>query len=500
MSPERPSAADVAAVAARLGYHRAADRATEFAELIGVTLDAYDALDDPTYDPEPDRGPVPHRRPQPDEDPDNAWALRTDLSTTDSGPLDGQRVAIKDNIMVAGLPMSAGSGLLADYQPILDATVTARVLEAGATIVGKTNCEYFCLDGGSHTSHFGVTHNPHRRGYSAGGSSSGNAVALATGQADLAIGTDQAGSARVPASFCGVVGLKPTYGLVPYTGIVPLDLVIAHTGVMSTTVEDAATLLSVLAGYDDYDPRQRRVTVDDYLSRLHDGVTNLRVGVLVEGVDGPGSEPEVDAAVRSAAADIAALGAEVVEVSVPRHAIGAALWTPIVMHGMTRTIVHGQGFGAGRDDRYPTDLIEHLLARRDQVDDLPATVTACAILAEYVEQTQGMSYYARAVNAVRSLRAEYDHALHDVDLLLMPTTPHTAHPMPSLQEASVADCVGQATDMFANTAPFNATHHPALSLPCGESDGLPIGLMLVGRNFDDATVLRADHTYEQHVR
>jgi amidase len=501
MSPTRPSAEDVAVIAQRLGYHRVVHRAAEFAELIAGTLDAYDAVDQAhdAHGEAPDRGPVSHRRPQPDEDPDNAWVLRTELSTTVSGPLAGRRVAVKDNIMVAGLPMSAGSGLLTDYQPAFDATVTARVLGAGATVVGKTNCEYFCLDGGSHTSHFGLTHNPHRRGYSAGGSSSGNAVALATGQADLAIGTDQAGSARVPASFCGVVGLKPTYGLVPYTGITPLDPVIDHAGVMATTVRDAALLLSALAGYDDYDPRQRRVTVGDYLSGLHDGVSGLRIGVLVEGFGGPGSEPDVDAAIRRGSADLAALGAEVVEVSVPMHARGAALWTPIVMHGMARTVVHGQGFGAGRDDRFPTDLIEHLLARRNQVNEMPATVTACAILAEYVEQTHGIAYYARAVNAVRRLRADYDQALHQVDLLLMPTTPHTAHPIPSA-DAPVASYVGEANDMFANTAPFNATHHPALSLPCGQSDGLPIGLMLVGRHFDDATVLRAGHAYEHHTR
>ena len=498
MSLARPSAEDVAVIAERLGYHRVVRRAAEFAEVIGSTLDAYDAVDE-AQDDAPDRAPVPYRRPRLDDDPDNAWVLRTELSSTGSGPLAGYRVAVKDNIMVAGLPMSAGSGLMADYQPAFDATVTARVLEAGATIVGKTNCEYFCLDGGSHTSHFGVTHNPHRRGYSAGGSSSGNAVALATGQADLAVGTDQAGSARVPASFCGVVGLKPTHGLVPYTGITPLDPMIDHAGVMSTTVRDAALLLTVLAGYDDYDPRQRRVTVDDYLSPLEHGVAGLRVGVLAEGFESPGVEPDVDAAARRAAADFAALGAEVVEISVPMHARGAALWTPLVMHGMARTIVHGQGFGAGRDDRFPTELIEQLLARRDQVDDLPATVTACAVLAEYVEQTHGMSYYARAVNAVRRLRADYDQALRRVDVLLMPTTPHTARPMPS-QHAPLASYVGEANDMFANTAPFNATHHPALSLCSGESDGLPIGLMLVARRFDDATVLRAGHAYEQRAR
>jgi amidase len=461
-------------------------------------LGAYDVVDGVATE-QPVREHVPYWRPGPDEDPDNAWVLRSELSAAGSGPLAGLRVAVKDNVMVAGLPMAAGSGLLADYRPSFDATVVARVLDAGGTIAGKTNCEYFCLDGGSHTSEFGVTHNPHRRGYSAGGSSSGNAVALATGQADLALGTDQAGSIRVPASFCGIVGLKPTHGLVPYTGITPLDPPIDHAGVMATTVAQAALLLSVVAGYDEYDPRQRRVTVGDYLSDLDAGVRGLRIGRLTQGFGHPGSEPDVDDAVRTAAAGLAALGAEVAEVSIPMHSQGLALWTPIVMHGMAHSVVHGQGFGAGRDDRYPVEAIEHLLARRDQVSELPATVTACAILAEYVQQRYGISYYARAVNAVRRLRQEYDRVLEHIDLLLMPTTPHKAQPNPVAQ-APVADYVGSANDMFGNTAPFNATHHPALSLPCGDSDGLPIGLMLVGRHFDEATVLRAAHAYERRVR
>jgi len=318
ISINRPDTSDIAAVAARLGYDRAAAQADEFATLIGGMLGAYDVLDGVEAE-QPTREYVAHRRPGPDEDPDNAWVLRTEISTTGSGPLAGLRVAVKDNIMVAGLPMAAGSGLLAGYRPSFDATVVSRVLEAGATIAGKTNCEYFCLDGGSHTSEFGATHNPHRRGYSAGGSSSGNAVALATGQTDLALGTDQAGSIRVPASFCGIVGLKPTHGLVPYTGITPLDPVIDHAGVMSTTVAETALLLSVVAGYDDYDPRQRRVTVGDYLSDLDVGVRGLRIGRLAEGSGHPGSEPDVDDAVRAAADDLAALGAEVVEVSIPMH-------------------------------------------------------------------------------------------------------------------------------------------------------------------------------------
>jgi len=323
-------------------------------------------------------------------------------------------------------------------------------------------------------------------------------VALATGQADVALGSDQAGSIRVPASFCGVVGLKPTHGLVPYTGIAPLDPVIDHASVMSATVAETALLLSVVAGYDDYDPRQRRVRIGDYLSDLDAGVRGLRIGLLAEGFGLPGGDPDVDAAVRTAAAGLAALGATVAEVSIPMHSQGLALWTPIVMHGMAHSVVHGQGFGAGRDDRYPVGAIEHLLARRDRVGEMPATVTACAILADYVQQRRGISYYARAVNAVRRLRREYDQALEDVDLLLMPTTPHKAPPMPPAGSPA-GDFAGAANDMFGNTAPFNATHHPALSLPCGEADGLPIGLMLVGRHFDEATVLRAAHAYEEAV-
>ncbi|GAA1900802.1 hypothetical protein GCM10009753_33040 [Streptantibioticus ferralitis] len=185
-------------------------------------------------------------------------------------------------------------------------------------------------------------------------------------------------------------------------------------------------------------------------------------------------------------------------VSVPMHTVAPALWTPIVKHGLARTVVDGQGFGIGRDNCYPTSMMDHLFARRHRVDELPPNIKLCAILAEYVNQRYGQTYYGRAANGVRRLRAAYDAALADVDLLLMPTTPQKAQPLPP-GHASVAQWCTRATGMFANTSPFNVTHHPALSLPCGESDGLPIGLMLVGRHFDEATVHRAAHAYE-HTR
>jgi amidase len=495
---DRPTGEQIADIAVRLGYPSVARDAGQFASVISGLLAAYDAVDSLEPDP-PDRTEVTCRVPGAGEDPGNAWAVRAEITGSGSGPLAGRRVGVKDSIMVAGVPMASGSGLLEGYLPEFDATVVRRVLDAGATIVGKTNCEYLCLDGGSHTSSNGVTHNPRRRGWSAGGSCSGNAVAIVTGQADLALGADQAGSIRVPASFSGLVGLKPTHGLVPYTGIMPLDPAIDHAGPMSATVADNALLLGVIAGADEYDPRQRNVRVGDYLSDLDAGVRGLRIGVLAEGFGQDGGEPDVDEAVRRAAADLARLGADVVDVSVPIHAIGAALWTPIVMHGMAHSVVAGQGFGVGRADRYPVGLIDHLFGQRGRAGEMPPTVTVCAVLAEYVRERRGISCYARAVNAARRLTAGYDRALRDVHVLLLPTTPQKAQPLPA-EGAPVADYFRCANDMFGNTAPFNATGHPALSLPCGDTDGLPIGLMLVGRHFDEATVYRAAHAYEQRRR
>jgi len=490
---ERPDSSEVAALAAQLGFPSAAAIADQYVPMIDAALTAYDTVDEIEQDP-PDRTDVPYQCTTSEDDPGNAWFLRAEITGTAGGPLTGRTIAIKDNIMVAGLPMASGARLLQGFIPTHDATVVQRVLAAGATIIGKTNCEYLCLSSGSHTSDFGPTHNPHRPGFTSGGSSSGNAVAVVTGDADLALGADQAGSIRVPASYSGLVGLKPTHGLVPYTGITPLEPVIDHVGPMTATVDDAALLLGVIAGYDDYDPRQRRVVVDDYPAALDRGLAGLRIGVLREGF-GQG-DPAVDTVVEQAAGDLRRLGADVNTVSVPLHARSLALWTPLVIQGTRDVVLDGQGFGTGRTERYPVELMEHLLARRERRDEMPPNVIVCALVAEVVARQQGVTSYARAVNAVRRLRHAYDKALTEVDALLMPTTPYTAPPLPA-EHASIAERSGATNDMFGNTAAFNATHHPALSVPCGEVDGLPVGMMLVGRHHDESTVLRIGHGFEQ---
>jgi amidase len=492
----KPTADELSRLAERLGYRSALPSIDEYATLVSALLDAYDAVD--TVEENPvlaGRERVESRAPTSDEDPHHAWYVRTSIRRAGGGPLAGVRLAVKDSIMVAGVPMMNGADLLEGFTPDVDATVVTRVLDAGAEIVGKTACEYFCLSGGSHTNAHGPTHNPHRAGWSAGGSSSGSAVAVATGEADMALGADQAGSIRMPASFSGVVGLKPTYGLVPYTGIAPIEAYFDHVGPMTRTVEDNARLLQVIAGPDGIDPRQRDVRVGDYSADLQRGVNGLRIGVLREGFGQPGGEPDVDAQVRRAVTVLEKLGADIQEVSVPLHLLGPALWTPIAIEGLTETVLRNQGFGISRDDYYPVGMMEHLLRRRTDADHLPPNVKLFTLLGSYVADTLGHTYYGKAVNRVRTLRAAYDAALSDVDVLVMPTTPQKSQPLPDPADGVIEWC-RRATEMFANTCPFDVTHHPALSVPCGDVDGLPVGLMLVGRHFDEATLFRVGHAYE----
>src|ERR1700729_3850150 len=201
--------------------------------------------------------------------------MKTTVEGAPSGKLKGKNVVVKDNICLAGVPMMNGASTLEGYVPDVDATVVQRILDAGGTIVGKSVCEYFCFSGGSHTSASGPVHNPHRHGYSAGGSSSGSATLVALGEVDMALGGDQGGSIRMPSAFCGTYGMKPTHGLVPYTGIMPIEIYIDHTGPITRNVSDNALLLEVLAGPDGYDPRPYDLKLHPYTRLLDGGVKGM---------------------------------------------------------------------------------------------------------------------------------------------------------------------------------------------------------------------------------
>lgn len=499
MAVQMPTLEQLRAVARQCGLSLDEPDLNSFRGLLAPYIGAYNVVATMPDELPPVKYPrTPGYRPAPEENPYNAWYVKASVKGAPQGRLKGKTVVLKDNVMLAGVPMMNGAATLQGYMPEFDATVATRILDAGGEIAGKAHCEYFCLSGGSHTNATGPVHNPRRRGYSAGGSSSGSAALVAAGEVDMAIGGDQGGSIRIPASFCGIYGMKPSWGLVPYTGVMPIEVFVDHIGPMTRSVADNALLLEVIAGDDGYDPRIKSPTVQPYSRALDSGVKGLRIAILKEGFGHPNSEPAVDEKVRAAAGRFAALGAQVEEVSIPAHLAAGPLWIPIGTEGLTQTMMYGDGYGVSRDDLYSTSLMDFHRGWRQRANELSETTKLLLMLGTYVREQYGSRYYGKAVNIVRRLRAAYDAALARCDLLLMPTTPMKATPLPAA-DASREEYVARALEMIANTAPFNLTHHPAMSLPCAMADGLPIGLMLVGRHFDEPTIYRAAYAFEQEA-
>ena len=496
---EKPGIAELRQAARALHMNPSDDYLRAVEQIIGPLANAYAALD-----AMPDEVPAikyPARsfhRPERDENRCGAWYVKTAIKGAASGKLAGRRVALKDNVCLAGVPMMIGADILEGYVPDVDATVVTRILDAGGEIAGKAVCEYFCVSGGSHTSSTGPVQNPRKLGYSAGGSSSGSAALVAAGEVDMAIGGDQAGSIRIPASFCGIVGLKPTFGLVPYTGIAPLEMTIDACGPMTANVRDNALLLEVIAGPDGIDSRQRGMPADRYTNALDftGGANGLRIGVVKEGFGHSNSEADVDACVRDAARRFAKLGADVEDISVPSHADGFPVWAAIRGDAACITLLEMNGAGINHEGLYVTSLMEKAMGWRQHADQFADTIKIASILSKYTVDRYGGHYYGKAQNIRRRLRAKYNAALVKHDLLLMPTTPMKAQKMPE-PGASREEYVQRALEMIANTAPFDISHHPAMAIPCGMSDGLPVSMMLVGKYWDEPAIYRAAHAFEQ---
>jgi amidase len=396
--------------------------------------------------------------------------------------------------------MMNGSRLIEGYVPDIDATVVTRILQAGGTILGKAVCEDLCLSGASHTAKTGPVRNRWSSTHSSGGSSSGSATLVASSEVDIALGTDQGGSIRIPASWSGVYGLKPTYGLVPYTGIFPIEMTLDHCGPIARSVNDLALVLSVIAGADEHDPRQRNVRIDDYVAAVSNpDISDLRIGIVQEGFGHKVSEEIVDKKVRDAAERLAKLGARIKDVSIPFHRTGYAIWAIILIEGSTDLIFVGGGIGSNWEGYYMSSLHRAFsTALRDYPSRIAETGKLNLLMAEFVRRNSFRSYYAVAQNLRPQLRRAYDDALHDFDLLLMPTVPFRATQIPS-PGCSMDESIARARDgIDLNTALIDATGHPAISLPCGLVDGLPVGVMLIGRHWEDATVLRAARAFELH--
>lgn len=496
MSIKRPTVEDVAALAAELHMNMSLSEAAEYHALMGGMFDAYDLIDElPNPVPPVTYPRVPGAKPAPADNPHNAWAIKTVVPGAASGKLAGKTVVLKDNVALAGVPMMNGATTLEGFVPAADATIVTRMLDAGATIVGKAVCEHFCLSGGSHTSDPAPVHNPHRHGYSAGGSSSGSAALVAAGEVDMAIGGDQGGSIRIPSSFCGAYGMKPTHGLVPYTGVMPIESTIDHTGPITGSVADNALLLEVLAGADGLDPRQYSPKVDAYTEALGKGVKGMKIGIFEEGFAWPNMDPKVAEKVLAAADRLAALGAEVTKVSIPEHAIAAAAWNPITLEGFMVQMMHGNGMGFNWKGLYDVGLLDAHSAWRQKADDLSVTLKATMLVGQWGLSHYRGRYYAKSRNIVLEVKKAYDAAFAKYDLLLQPTLPIVATPLPA-KDASIAEIVTRGFEMTNSTSPFDVTGHPAMSIPCGKIDGLPVGLMLIADDWCEAKIYRAAAAFE----
>lgn len=490
---ELPNLAELRIAASRLGLTMSHGELLQVRHGMGPLAETYVSMD-ALEDLPPETRYARSARPRTESD-SPAWAVRTSLPGAPFGPLAGKRVAIKDNIAVAGIPMRNGGAQPDGFIPETDATVVTRILDAGGEIVGKAVCEFACVSGGSHTSQPRAIENPRKAGHTAGGSSSGSAVLVATGEADMALGCDQGGSIRIPSSYCGIYGMKPTFGLVPYTGILGLDMSIDHCGPMTATVRDNAILLAAIAGADGQDARQPGYRSNRYHDLVESGVAGLRIGLLKEGFGRDGCDPAVDSTVRSAAKRFRDLGAVVEDVSIPWHLHGTAIWSPLTHDGGFLSTWIANGLAIGAEGLRSGELAASSGRWRERPDVLPPTVRIMLLFGQASFDRYHGRYYAKAQNLRRTLRAAYDDALSRCDLLLMPTMPTTASLLPPA-DADLETSVRAAWPMAANLCPFNATGHPAFTMPCGTIEGLPVGLMLVAKHADEATIYRAARSFE----
>jgi amidase len=468
-------------------------------EYISDTTDGVAALPQPA----PQNVPAvrdPGHPPGDDEDPYNAVVRWCSVKLEGAeGVLSGTRIGVKDSISVAGVPLTGGSNILRDFVPTADSVVAERVLQAGGEIVAMLNMDYLAFSGGGDSSAYGPTLCAFDTTRTAGGSSGGSGAALHYDDIDITVGCDQGGSIRVPAAWSGVIGLKPTHGLVPYVGIMGIDQPIDYAGPMAKTAADAARLLQAIAGKHPVDPRQpAEVPVQNYIQAVDeapDHLRGLRVGVVAEGFsDDLGVEQETKDATRATIDRLAELGAEVHEVSVPEHLRGGGVAFTGFMEGMTALMTAG-GNGMGWKGRYWPELSRAVGSGLKAFgDELSDQVKLTLMVGSHMRRQYHGEVYARAHNLHPWLRAGYDRALADVDVLVMPTSPGRPHVVdPSL---TIAERVMRGWGVLANTAPMNITGHPTITLPTAEVDGLPVGLMVMARHFEDDRLLALARTFE----
>jgi aspartyl-tRNA(Asn)/glutamyl-tRNA(Gln) amidotransferase subunit A len=408
------------------------------------------------------------------------------------GPLAGVPLALKDNLCTRGVPTTCASRILEGWRPPYDATVVARVRAAGAVVVGKTNLDEFAMGSSTENSAFGPTRNPHDPSRVPGGSSGGSAAAVAAGFAPLSLGSDTGGSIRQPAALCGVVGLKPTYGLVSRYGLVAFASSLDQIGPFAGTVADAAALLEVIAGHDPLDSTSIDAPAPRLVERLGEGVDGLRVGVLSE-LTGEGIAPDVAARVAAAAEALAAAGATVEEVSVPAVSLGLSAYYLIAPAEASSNLARYDGVRYGLRVDAPTTAEMNAATR---TAGFGAEVKRRIMLGTYALSAGYYdAYYGKAQQVRTLIIQDLEAAYQRVDLLLAPTTPTTAFP--------IGEKAADPLSMYLSdicTIPTNLAGHPAVSVPFGAgADGLPVGVQLLAPALGEATLLRAAAVLEAAV-
>ncbi|MFD1954321.1 Asp-tRNA(Asn)/Glu-tRNA(Gln) amidotransferase subunit GatA [Paenibacillus thailandensis] len=408
------------------------------------------------------------------------------------GLLFGLPAGIKDNIVTEGLRTTCASQFLSNYNPIYDATVVSKLNAAQSVTIGKLNMDEFAMGGSNENSRFFPTRNPWNTDYVPGGSSGGSAASVAAGQVYFALGSDTGGSIRQPAAYCGIVGLKPTYGLVSRFGLVAFASSLDQIGPLTKNVEDSAYVLQAIAGYDRMDSTSANVDIPDYTSALTGDVKGLRIGVPKEYL-GEGIDPRVKEAVLEALKVYESMGATWEEISLPHTDYAIATYYLLASSEASSNLARFDGVRYGVRADNPDNLID--LYRKSRSQGFGPEVKRRIMLGTYALSSGYYdAYYLKAQKVRTLIKQDFDKAFEQYDILIGPTAPTPAF--------RIGEQVGDPLTMYLNdicTIPVSLAGVPAISIPCGFADGLPVGLQIIGKAFDETTVLRAAHAFEQHT-
>jgi len=408
------------------------------------------------------------------------------------GLLFGLPAGIKDNIVTENLLTTCASQFLSNYNPIYDATVVKKLKEAQAVTIGKLNMDEFAMGGSNENSSYFPTRNPWNTEHVPGGSSGGSAASVAAGEVYFSLGSDTGGSIRQPASYCGVVGLKPTYGLVSRFGLVAFASSLDQIGPLTKNVEDSAYVLQAIAGHDAYDSTSADVAIPNYLKSLTGDVRGLRIAVPKEYM-GEGIDSQVKAQVQAALKVFEQLGAVIEEVSLPHTEYAVATYYLLASSEASSNLSRFDGVRYGVRAADAENLLDVYLKSRSQ--GFGAEVKRRIMLGTYALSSGYYdAYYLKAQKVRTLIKQDFDQVFERYDLIIGPTVPTTAF--------RIGEQVGDPLTMYLNdilTIPVSLAGVPAISVPCGNVNGLPVGLQLIAKPFDEQTLLRAAHAYEQNT-